>query len=75
MARQKDASPPHARSVYEVKRTAGSTTASEPFAYDPATDTYRFTWKTQKAWAGWCGTLTVALADGERYDLEVRFKP
>ena len=52
-----------------------STTASEPFAYDPATDTYRFTWKTQKAWAGWCGTLTVALADGERYDLEVRFKP
>jgi predicted extracellular nuclease len=51
------------------------TTASEPFAYDAATDTYRFTWKTQKAWAGWCGTLTVALADGETYDLEVIFKP
>ena len=41
----------------------------------PSTDTYRFTWKTDKAWAGWCGTLTVALADGEAYELEVRFKP
>jgi predicted extracellular nuclease len=51
------------------------TTASEPFAYDASTDTYRFTWKTQKAWAGWCGTLTLVLADGETYDLEVRFKP
>jgi predicted extracellular nuclease len=49
--------------------------ASEPFAYEPATDTYRYTWKTQKAWAGWCGTLTVALADGRSYDLEVTFKP
>ena len=51
------------------------TASSEPFAYDASTDTYRFTWKTQKAWAGWCGTLTLALADGEAYDLEVRFKP
>ena len=49
--------------------------ASEPFAYDVATDTYKFAWKTQKAWAGWCGTLTVALADGESYPMEVRFKP
>ena len=24
--------------------------ASEPFAYDAATDWYKFTWKTQKAW-------------------------
>ena len=45
-----------------------------PFAYHAATDTYEFTWKTQKSWAGWCGTMTVALADGRAYAFEVRFK-
>lgn len=48
---------------------------AEPFAYDPLTDTYKFVWKTQKAWAGWCGTLAVPLADGQTYSLEVAFKP
>jgi hypothetical protein len=48
---------------------------AEPFAYDPLTDTYKFVWKTQKAWAGWCGALAVPLADGQTYTLEVAFKP
>jgi len=48
---------------------------SEPFSYDPVTDTYKFVWKTQKAWVGWCGTLAVPLADGQAYSLEVAFKP
>jgi uncharacterized protein len=47
---------------------------SEPFSYDLLTDSYKFVWKTQKAWAGLCGTLSVPLADGQTYTLEVRFK-
>jgi predicted extracellular nuclease len=48
--------------------------ANEPLAYDAATDTYKYSWKTQKAWAGWCGTFSLHLADGQSYDFEVRFK-
>ena len=47
---------------------------NEPFSYDPVTDSYKFVWKTQKGWAGWCATLSVPLADGQTYTLEVRFK-
>jgi predicted extracellular nuclease len=47
---------------------------SEPFAYDPLTDQYKFAWKTEKAWVGWCGTLTVHLADAQDYPLAVRFR-
>ena len=47
--------------------------ASEPFSYSPATDTYKFAWKTQKAWANWCGTLTLVFADGTSEELDVRF--
>ncbi len=47
--------------------------ASEPFSYSPATDTYKFAWKTQKAWANWCGTLTLVFADGTSEKLDVRF--
>ena len=34
---------------------------------------YKFTWKTPKAWSGRCGTLTVNLADGQSYTVEVSF--
>jgi hypothetical protein len=47
---------------------------AEPFSYDPLTDAYKVVWKTKKAWAGWCGTLAVPLADGQTYMLEVAFK-
>jgi hypothetical protein len=46
---------------------------AEPFSYDAATDSYKFVWKTDKAWATWCGTLTVALDDGTSETLAVRF--
>jgi predicted extracellular nuclease len=49
--------------------------SNAPFQYDAASDTYTFVWKTQSAWAGWCGTLAVALDDGQTYTLAVRFKP
>jgi hypothetical protein len=47
--------------------------ASEPFAYDPLTDTYKFVWKTQKGWGGTCATLTVALDDGQAHQVDIRF--
>jgi uncharacterized protein len=46
--------------------------SSEPFSYSPATDTYKFAWKTQKSWTG-CGTLTVVFADGTSEELDVTF--
>ena len=53
-----------------------TTQSSEPFSYSAVTDTYTFAWKTQRAWVGWCGTLTVSLDDGRSYDLAgIRFKP
>ena len=48
--------------------------AGAPLAYDAATALYKYTWKTQKAWAGWCGTFSLHLADGQSYDFDVRFK-
>ena len=47
--------------------------AGEPFSYDAGSDTYSFVWKTQKAWANWCGTLTLELADGTAEEVRVRF--
>jgi len=32
--------------------------------YDPKSGTYTYVWKTEKAWAGKCGTLQVMLNDG-----------
>jgi hypothetical protein len=40
--------------------TAGSSSLS----YDALADQYVYVWKTDKAWAGTCRTLTVKLADG-----------
>ncbi len=49
-------------------------TAGNGLSYDPGTDTYKYGWKTVKAWAGWCGTFSLNLSDGQGYELEVRFK-
>ena len=43
-------------------------------SYEGGTDTYKYTWKTVKAWSGWCGTLSLDLADGQSHELDVRFK-
>jgi autotransporter-associated beta strand protein len=47
--------------------------AGAPLAYDAATDWYKFTWKTLKAWAGWCGTFSLHLADDQSYEFAVAF--
>jgi hypothetical protein len=48
--------------------------AGAPLAYEAATDSYKFTWKTLKAWAGWCGTFSLHLADDKSHDFAVTFK-
>jgi hypothetical protein len=46
--------------VVEQTVTAGASSLT----YDPATGTYTYTWKTDKAWANSCRELTVTLSDG-----------
>jgi hypothetical protein len=33
-------------------------------SFDPATNTYTYVWKTEKAWANTCRQLIVTLKDG-----------
>ena len=42
--------------------------------YDPATDTYSFNWKTDKAWANSCRVLVVGLKDGTNMVATFEFK-
>ena len=42
--------------------------------YDAASDTYTYVWKTAKAWAGTCRTLSVALNDGTAHTALFMFK-
>jgi len=48
--------------VDAIEQTAAA--GASGLQYDPDTDTYTYVWKTSKSWAGTCGTLVVALADG-----------
>lgn len=42
--------------------------------YDAGTDTYTFTWKTLKSWAGTCRRLVVEFVDGTAYSANFRFR-
>jgi nidogen-like/carboxypeptidase family protein/HYR domain-containing protein len=44
-----------------------TTTSPSGLQYDAASDTYTYVWKTDKAWAGTCRQLTVALTDGSTH--------
>jgi hypothetical protein len=44
-----------------------TTTSQSGLQYDAASDTYTYVWKTDKAWAGTCRQLTVALTDGSTH--------
>jgi Tol biopolymer transport system component len=50
--------------------TAGSSSLS----YDAKTDTYTYTWKTDKAWSGTCRQFTMKLADGSTKVAGFKFK-
>jgi hypothetical protein len=59
--------------VAEVEETVSA--GGSGLAYDQATDTYLYVWKTEKVWAGSCRRLDVQLNDGsERKSAQFRFK-
>jgi uncharacterized protein len=41
-----------------------ATAGSEGMTYDPATDTYKYPWKTLKGWANTCRTFEITFDDG-----------
>ena len=66
-------------SVAEVDGVESTASASSSgLSYDPASDTYTYVWKTDKAWAGTCRQLVLKFADGagsvERADFTFKAK-
>jgi predicted extracellular nuclease len=55
--------------VQEVAAAAAST-----LVYDPVTDRYIFTWRTQKAWADTCRQLVITLTDGTQHRANFMFR-
>jgi hypothetical protein len=51
-----------------------TSTANNGLTYNALTDTYTYVWKTQKSWAGKCGTLTVKLDDASVHTADFQFK-
>jgi len=54
----------------EETETAGSSTLT----YDPTTDWYKYTWKTEGSWKNTCRQLTVTLRDGTVHVAKFKFK-
>ncbi len=50
-----------------------TTTSPAGLSYDPATGQYTYVWKTQRAWAGRCGTFQLGLNDGSGHHALFRF--
>ncbi len=49
------------------------TASTSGLTYDPATATYTYVWKTEKAWAGSCRTFHLTLADGTDHVADFQF--
>ena len=56
----------------DVEQTVTAGNSSLP--YDAATDTYTYTWKTEKAWANSCRQLRLRLSDGSDHVANFQFK-
>jgi PKD repeat protein len=50
-----------------------TTTSPAGLTYDATTDTYTYVWKTDKGWAGRCGTFHLGLLDGSDHQAEFQF--
>ena len=66
---------------WTARRWSRPTTCSRPqsagksgLTYDPASDTYTYAWKTEKAWAGSCRYLSLQLTDGTEHRAAFQFK-
>jgi len=57
-----------------VDVTGTETAGGSSLSYDPSSDQYTYVWKTEKAWAGTCRQLVVALADGTVHRANMSFK-
>ena len=49
------------------------TAGSSGLGYDATAGQYRYTWKTEKAWAGKCRQLTLVFIDGTEYSALFKF--
>ena len=54
----------------EETETAGQSSLS----YDPTTDRYKYTWKTENSWKNTCRQLNVTLRDGTVHTAKFKFK-
>jgi predicted extracellular nuclease len=50
-----------------------STAGASSLSYDPVTDQYTYTWKTNRVWAGKCGALQLQFDDGSTQTAVFRF--
>ncbi|MCK8610044.1 PxKF domain-containing protein [Agromyces sp. C10] len=60
---------PNVDPIEETVNAGGSS-----LSYDPVTDQYNYVWKTDKGWAGSCGTFTLKLDDGTTHTVNFQFK-
>jgi hypothetical protein len=51
-----------------------TTAGGSGLSYDAATDTYTYTWKTEKKWKESCRRLLVTLSDGTSHTADFQFK-
>ena len=51
-----------------------ATPGASGLSYDPATQTYTFVWKTQKAWAKTCRQFRLVLVDGTTHTFVVKLR-
>lgn len=56
----------------EVEQTV--TAGASGLSYDAASGQYKYTWKTDKSWAGSCRQLVLKLADGSEHIAGFKFK-
>lgn len=57
--------------VDSVEQTV--TAGSSSLTYDPGTNMYTYTWKTEKSWQGTCRVFTIQLIDGQTYTANFKF--
>ena len=59
-------------SLDEIEQTVSAGNSS--LSFDPTTNTYSYTWKTDKTWTGTCRQLILKLSDGTEHLANFKFK-
>ncbi|SFW88596.1 hypothetical protein SAMN04489730_7008 [Amycolatopsis australiensis] len=58
----------------QLNDVTADTASNSGLSYDATTDTYTYVWKTNKAWAGDCGTFHLQLNDGTDHTAVFQFR-